>query len=77
MHLDSYTCALCNTLAEETLEHLLLSCPFAGHCWNLVQVDIPLQSSFPGIIDQIKDQLILLFHGSHHLACLDHLVCKK
>ena len=57
MQLDSYTCALCNSLAEETVEHLFLNCPFAAHCWNMIQVDIPLQSSFPGIIDQIKDQL--------------------
>ena len=47
--------ALCNSLAEETVEHLFLNCPFAAHCWNMIQVDIPLQSSFPDIIDQIKD----------------------
>jgi hypothetical protein len=56
MQLDSYTCALCNSLVEETLKHLFLNCPFAAHCWNLIQVDIPLQSSFPDIVDQIKDQ---------------------
>ena len=57
MELDTYSCALCNSLAEETLEHLFLECPFAAICWNIIQVQIPLQSSLPEIFQQIKDQL--------------------
>jgi hypothetical protein len=57
LHLDSYTCVLCNSLAEETLEHLFLDCPFSAMCWNIINVVIPLQSSFPDIFSQIKDQL--------------------
>ena len=57
LHLDSYTCVLCTSLAEETLEHLFLDCPFSAMCWNIINVVIPLQSTFPDIFSQIRDQL--------------------
>ena len=61
MQLDSYTCVLCNSLGEETLEHLFLDCPFSAMCWNIVNVIIPLQSSFCDLFSQIRDQLASLF----------------
>jgi len=57
MDLDSYSCVFCSSLAEETLEHLFVNCPFSIMCWNIINVSIPIQSSSPEIFSQIKDQL--------------------
>jgi hypothetical protein len=32
MHLEDYTCVLCQQQLEETLMHLLFYCPFAKCC---------------------------------------------
>jgi hypothetical protein len=34
MHLEDYSCVLCQQQNEETLMHLLFYCPFAKDCWG-------------------------------------------
>jgi len=57
MQLDSYSCALCSSLIEESAGHLFVECPFSAMCWDLIGVETPLQGSFPEIATQFKDQL--------------------
>lgn len=57
MHSESYNCVLCMSSPEETVRHLFLDCPFARQCWQFIQVDIPLSSSFPEVSEQIRDQI--------------------
>lgn len=57
MQLDSYNCVLCNQLVEETVEHLFVDCPFARMCWDILNIDIPVDSSFPELSAQLKIQL--------------------
>lgn len=57
MHLDSYNCVLCNLTVEESAHHLFVDCPFARMCWDMLNVDIPLNGSFPELFAQIKSQL--------------------
>ena len=45
MHLDDYTCALCNTSLEETSHHLFFQCPFSKECWD--SIDIHWELSLP------------------------------
>lgn len=56
MHLDSYDCVLCNSLTEETADHLFVDCPFATMCWDLIGVEMPLHGAFPELTSQLKDQ---------------------
>jgi hypothetical protein len=37
--------------------HLFLECPFAKSCWNLIDIQIPDQASFPQVCLPFKDQL--------------------
>lgn len=57
MQLGTYSCALCNSLTEETVEHLFADCAFAAMCWDLIGVMLPQNGSFPELTSQIKDQL--------------------
>ena len=57
MQLDSYNCDLCNSLVEESANHLFMDCPFARMCWDFIHIDIPLNSGFPELASQMKDQL--------------------
>jgi hypothetical protein len=38
MHLDDYTCVLCNLGHEETSLHLFFDCPFSVSCWNTIPI---------------------------------------
>lgn len=57
MQLDSYYCALCNCLTEETVDHLFADCAFARMCWNTINVEIPLGEGFPELAEQVKAQI--------------------
>ena len=57
MLLDSYSCVLCNSLVEESVDHLFAYCSFARMCWDFIHIDIPLDSGFPALTSQMKDQL--------------------
>jgi len=57
MQLDSYNCDLCNSLVEESENHLFMDCPFARMCWDFIHIDIPQNSGFPELASQMKDQL--------------------
>lgn len=57
MTLDCYNCVLCNLNEEETVQHLFPHCPFAWACWGLLQLDVPLDSSFPEIVTFFKVNL--------------------
>ena len=50
MQIDSYDCVHCVNSVEETLEHLFLDCPFALASWDMINVEIQIQSSFPDIV---------------------------
>jgi hypothetical protein len=36
--LDDYSCVLCQTATEETLQHLFFLCPFSMQCWNFLGI---------------------------------------
>ena len=57
MHPDSYNCALCNMLVEESAFHLFLDCSVARMCWDILNVDIPLNDDFPDLAVELKAQL--------------------
>lgn len=57
MHLDNYACVLCVSLDEETVTHLFADCPFARMCWDSINVEIPLNCSFPELVPLIRNQL--------------------
>lgn len=67
MYLDSYNCALWNLAVEESAHHLFVDSPFARMCWDILNVDIPLNCSFPELSSQIKIQL-----NTHVLDYLDN-----
>jgi hypothetical protein len=50
MHLESYICVLCQLNVEEMVSHLFSECPFAKECWNLFNITIGRDSSFPEVL---------------------------
>ena len=70
MSLPSYSCALCTSNTEETMEHLFLHCPFAEACWGLIGVHIPYGADIFSTIDSFKAQLhTLVFMNIVILLC--------
>jgi len=63
MILETYSCAICLTGQEETSEHLFWDCPFAQHCWTLLQVEVIQQGStiqnFTAIKEQLQNQFFM------------------
>jgi hypothetical protein len=57
MHLDFYTCVLCNESVEETAEHLFLQCSFAKDCWSIINLGTPPHRTFLKIVDHFKTKL--------------------
>jgi hypothetical protein len=41
-----YTCVCCDTLVEETIEHLFLHCSFSTTCWTSLNIIWQAQGSF-------------------------------
>ena len=35
---DEFNCVLCNSGVEETIEHLIFTCPFSSSCWVKVGI---------------------------------------
>jgi hypothetical protein len=58
--LPSYDCVLCQLQLDETLEHVLLCCPFAISCWNLLHLAIPACEPFD-VLQSFKTQLNVSF----------------
>ena len=70
MHLDDYTCALCNTSLEETSHHLFFQCPFSKECWD--SIDIHWELSLPPLdmlITARRDFGISIFREILITAC--------
>lgn len=61
MDLDSYNCALCNMLTEESAHHLFLDCSFARLCWANLGIDIPFNVTLLEALEAIKEQLSTQF----------------
>ncbi|PVH34302.1 hypothetical protein PAHAL_8G190100 [Panicum hallii] len=57
MQRDSYNCVICNNSVEETVDHLFFQCPFSQSCWNLLNLQIPLQASTLQSLDLLKFEL--------------------
>jgi hypothetical protein len=57
MELASFDCVFCVNSTEETAQHLFLQCPFAGQCWDSIQIEAPMNTNFPEAVSQIKDQI--------------------
>lgn len=57
MALDSYHCALCNQLTEETAYHLFVDCAFAKMCWDIIGIDISSDTPFPELVSLMRVQL--------------------
>lgn len=70
MNLDSYNCVLCNMLVNESVHHLFVDCSFARMCWDILNVDIPLNGSFLDLASELKVQLnTQFFMGAIILLC--------
>lgn len=61
MHLESFDCVLCDSPAEEEVDHLFLHCDFAKDCWNLVGLTVPQDQGPFQILESFKDQLNVPF----------------
>ena len=61
MVLDSYNCVFCSHPVEEDLFHLFFHCPFAGACWNTLQLLVPNCSEFDQVLEAHKIQLHIPF----------------
>jgi hypothetical protein len=57
MELESYYCALCNELIEETSHHLFVDCAFARMCWDIIGIQITADSHFPELTAMMRTQL--------------------
>ena len=51
---DNYTCLLCASPPEETLEHLFFTCPFSQDCWTHLNISWPTQGSRLHWIEEAK-----------------------
>ena len=57
MHLESYSCVLCQESVEETTQHLFLDCQFSNdYCWNSIGVTFQANTEIMEAINQIRDQ---------------------
>jgi hypothetical protein len=56
MHLESYSCVLCQLQSEETVEHLFLGCQFAKDCWALIGITIQNDQDIVSAVEQIRVQ---------------------
>jgi len=56
MYLPDYTCACCDHVVEESLEHLFIQCQFARACWNALGLFVGHGDTFDTLV-QLKVQL--------------------
>lgn len=61
MHLQDYSCVLCQLGIEENLTRLFLSCPVPIQCWSLLQLDIGSLTDPFAILPRFKPQLNVPF----------------
>jgi hypothetical protein len=54
MELESYYCALCNELTEETSHHLFVDCAFARMCWDIIAIQITADFHFPELTAMMR-----------------------
>lgn len=54
MHLDEYTCVLCQQNLEETIEHLFFGCPFNIQCWQVFGIHCDITVSLVEMIVQAR-----------------------
>jgi len=57
MVLENYNCVLCHLDTEESLHHLLLHCPFAMSCWNVLGLAHLIQGDILDTISLFKTQI--------------------
>jgi hypothetical protein len=57
MALDSYNCEFCFAAVEETVEHLFWHCPFAQHCWGIINLQTVLRGGTFENVEAIKVQM--------------------
>lgn len=57
-------CKICK-LSEETIDHILISCPFASRCWEISNLQVVLNSDWPIF------QRIVMFFDSLDLKVLE------
>ena len=62
MELQDYNCVLCNNMTEESLFHLLISCPFAEACWNQIGLHVNHQGDLLQCLDSFRRQLQVPFY---------------
>jgi len=60
-HLQDYSCVLCNNSVDESIIHLLLECPFAIQCWNLVNIQIDQDLNPFQLLHSFREQLAVPF----------------
>lgn len=60
MHLDDYSCVMCNTCPEETSFRLFFECPFSLSCWSSINIQWDFSLQPLDMIIQAR-----LYFGSH------------
>jgi hypothetical protein len=53
---SGYSCPICDTPPEETVEHLFFHCPFSEECWSNLNLNWPMIGTRLQIIEQGKAQ---------------------
>ncbi|KAF8669911.1 hypothetical protein HU200_051092 [Digitaria exilis] len=68
--LENYNCPLCNSSAEETVEHLSFSCSFSTWCWRFMNIQWDLRLSLmERIIQGRRDFRNKIFRELIMVAC--------
>ncbi|PNT74253.1 hypothetical protein BRADI_1g11277v3 [Brachypodium distachyon] len=51
---DNYSCVLCSTGEEESLDHLFVHYSFSTRCWRHLQIMWPANTSFLEVLPEVK-----------------------
>jgi hypothetical protein len=62
MNLQDYNCLLYNNRIQESLFHLLISCPFVQACWNQIGIHVNPQDDLFHCFRKFRRQLQVPFY---------------
>jgi hypothetical protein len=70
MILQSYSCEICSSGTEETVEHLFWGCPFAQQCWGSINLHTLQNADSVENVKAIRIQLRSTFFMNAIIAML-------